>query len=842
MNSSTKANPLPITQVLPDIVFALKQRDELVLVAPPGAGKTTGVPLAILNNRITSKKILLLEPRRVAAQAVAAHMAHLLGETVGETVGLRMRQRTDVGRNTRLEVVTGGVLLRLMRHDPALEDYGVLVFDEFHERGLDSDTGLALALQGRALFRDAGDPLKIIVMSATLDTGQVAPYLGDAPVINSPGRAWPVAMHYGQSQLRTDLPRQAHTAIMQAAHHHSGNILVFLPGQGDINQLFSRLQSDAPSDTLVLRLHGSLDLTAQQSALAPLSADGIFRRKIVLATDIAETSLTIEGVTVVIDSGFRREPVFDGRTGLTRLNTVRISRASADQRAGRAGRTAAGHCYRLWSSDQPLIPFNKAEIEQADLAPLVLQLLSWGINQPDELAWLTPPPAPAWQAALNLLLALQAIEPARQGHRLTAHGNLLVNLPVHPRLAHMMIRGAQAGLNSQACRLAAALSEPGRPGDIVDLERVAEQFETLPSSQWMDRVRRQTRVYRELTAGIHPVAPMTMSGITGFLLACAYPDRIARQRAAGHCLYLLSNGRAARLPPDAPLCKHEWLVVADVSGATAQTDDRIYAAASLNARLFESALAPLLSSHTLAEWSDEKGRFVAEQQIRCGAIVLRRTQLTEVPASLRKQSLLSMLRQQGLGRLHWTEAEVQWRARVMCLRQYCITEKDLPDWPDLSDPALLQDLEAWLAPHLDAVGSLSDLRKLRPGPLLEALMPWPLPQKLNEWAPAAIVVPSGRTVTIDYRSDPPVLAVKLQEMFGCRATPSIGRGQIALLVHLLSPAGRPLQITRDLENFWRTGYTAVKKEMKGRYPRHPWPDDPLTAQPTRLTKRRSGTE
>ncbi len=828
---------LPVDAVLPDIREILEARNELVLVAAPGAGKSTRVPLDLLQHSSSRNRILLLEPRRVAARALAQYMASCLGESPGGRVGLRIRQETLVSQHTRLEVVTGGVLLRLMQEDPALADYGLVIFDEFHERSLDGDLGLALALQGRALFRDDTDPLKIIVMSATLQDETIAQYLGGAPVIRSDGRAWPVTTGYVSSVRAPELVDQCAEAVAAALVQHEGNILVFLPGQREIEQLFRRLQGSVQTSVCVCRLYGALDLPAQRSALAALDPAGPHQRKIILATDIAETSLTIDGITVVIDTGFRREPQFDSRTGMSRLATTRISRASAEQRAGRAGRTGPGHCYRLWPRELGLKSFDAPEIEQADLAPAVLQLLAWGIDQPRDLHWLTPPPADAWRQALNLLRELDAVILTADLPRLTPHGAAMARFPAHPRLAHMMIRGSENGLRSLACRLAAILAETGGPR-VPDLEQLLQTHGEPRYRHWAERVKRQAASFEKLCPVGATTPTISNELATGFLLASAYPDRIARRRPHDATIYLMANGRAARLDANADLAKCEWLAVAEVGGSTGNTEDRIFVATSFDPTLLQGGLEHLVQEERVADWDEGKKRFVAESVRRCGAITLSSHRLQDPPAALRIEALCAWLRRSDLSALDWREEVRQWLARVELLRRHQIIEPGLPPWPDLSKEALADSLDQWLAPHLADVWNLADLRKLDLLPLLTGLLSWPQVARLDNWAPSKIVLPSGNTATIDYRSDPPVLAVKLQEMFGCRQTPTVARGQIKVILHLLSPARRPLQITQDLEHFWTHGYESVKKEMRGRYPKHPWPDDPLNALPTSLTKRK----
>lgn len=828
---------LPIFSVLADITQSLQQCDQLVLEAPPGAGKTTQVPLALLDQSWLRGRILMLEPRRMAARSAAQRMADLLGEAVGERVGYRIRQETRVSAKTRIEVVTGGVLTRLLQDDPGLSDYSALIFDEFHERSLDTDLGLALALQGRELLRDSNDPLKIIVMSATLDGGPIAILL-NAPVIRSEGRMFPVQTTYVGSRARPQEPEWLAAlaqTVQQALAQHSGSLLVFLPGQKEILALQEMLVDKIAADVQLAPLYGTLSLEQQQTAINPVKSP--YKRKVVLSTDIAETSLTIEGVEVVIDGGWRREPAFDPRSGLTRLHTTRISQASATQRAGRAGRLGPGFCYRLWRADEVLAPFAKAEIEQADLAPVALQMLAFGVDDPTSLAWLTPPPAAAFAQALDLLRALGAIERESSQPKLTAHGRLMAEFPAHPRLAHMMLRAADLGLVETACTLAAAIEETGRPGFLgSDVERWVNQLESSGGGAWAQRARKQAQQYRAALPAKQ--AKADVSTPCGLLLALAYPDRIARQRHAGKPMYQLSNGRGAQLDEADPLAREPWLAIAEVGGLAGRGDDRIFAAAALDARLLDDELKELVDTREILDWDKTQERFVAERRFTVGAIIWRSEKLQDINPERRRQALANMIRQEGLALLPWEEHHQQWRARVNLLREH-VNDMDSVQWPDVSDEGLLATLEDWLTPFLDNINKLDDLRRVDLSAALTSLLPWPLPQKLDEWAPAHIQVPSGSRISIDYSQNPPVLAVKLQEMFGCETTPRIALGRVALLIHLLSPAQRPLQVTQDLAGFWRTSYHEVKKEMKGRYPKHPWPDDPLTAPATRFTKKHS---
>lgn len=845
-----KQAALPVDAVIDELRQALRERHEAVLEAPPGAGKTTRVPLALLNEPwLADRKILMLEPRRIAARSSAYRMASLLNEQVGATVGYRMRLDNKTSRHTRIEVITEGILTRLLQHDPSLDGVGMVIFDEFHERSLDSDLALSLCLKGRELFRDAA-PLKLLVMSATLDSTAIASLLNDAPVIRSAGRSYPVDIIYGQAARPGEriVERMVNTLQQALNENPDSSILAFLPGQGEIHRTADMLGEWLPErrirDVQLRPMYGNLTLEEQQQAIARLPAG---ERKVVLATNIAETSLTIEGIDVVVDSGLVRESRFDPGTGMTGLHTTRISRASGIQRAGRAGRLAPGKCYRLWTAGQQeqLAAHNTPEILRADLAPLALQLLQWGVNHPAELCWLDAPPAGPWQQALDLLATLGAVERKGRNILLTAHGQLMSALPLHPRLAHLLICGAQAGHLQTAAHLASLLSE--RDPFTRDNPDISQRLDMLAGKTgcpqrhqgWLQRTRqlagqftqqvRQQRLTQNRPGFLLPAAQ-----VNGYLLACAYPERIARRRHSGG--YQLANGRSAAFPDKYALGNQPWLAVAEVSSMSGSQSDAIRSATALDAALFNTALADQVSTLTVAEWNDKAGRFIAEAQQKIGALVLQRQPLQDVPAESRITALTGFIRKQGLDLLPWNKTHAQWCARVNLLRA---TEPEQA-WPDVSRENLLATLEDWLAPYLDTVNTLADFKKLDLTDILAALLPWEQQQRLQQLAPQRLAIPSGRSAAIDYSQSPPVLAVKLQEMFGCQETPTIANGKVALVVHLLSPAGRPLQITQDLAGFWRTSYHEVKKDMKGRYPKHPWPDDPLQALATGKTKKRLG--
>jgi ATP-dependent RNA helicase HrpB len=846
---------LPIYEILEELALCLRDGNELVLQAPPGAGKTTVVPLALLDQPwLAGRKILVLEPRRVAARAAASRMAQLLGESVGQTIGYRVRLDTCVSERTRVEVITEGILTRQLQRDPGLEDVGLVIFDEFHERNLDSDLCLALALQGRELFREA-PPLKLLVMSATLDGDAVAALMGGAQVLTSRGRQFPVETRYGQPYRLTD-PIEGPTvqAVLHVLGEHSGSVLVFLPGQREINQvareLAAALRRAGEEQVILAPLHGSLPLERQQQAIEPAPAG---RRKLVLATNLAETSLTIEGIEVVVDSGLVREALFDPATSMTRLTTRRISRASARQRAGRAGRLGPGYCYRLWSSEQHsrLVAHSSPEILQADLAPMALQLLSWGVEDPADLAWLDPPPAAAYQQALTVLEQCGAVYQNKAGcHQLSPQGVRLAQMPLHPRLAHMLLVGSDIHAMETACLLAAMLSErnplAGQGADIgMNLAVLMGESRCPPELQgWFKRIWQQARRFARLGLANEVSKPgraafgVDQGDVVGVLLASAYPDRIARLRPDNDgTRYQLSNGRSAQLPAEDSLAGKPWLAVAELGGHQGEASDRIFSASSLDPGSFQAILSPLVSEQEQVEWDYRSDQFVAQRRKLVGSILLSAQPLDTVSDEARAEALLGVVRKRGLDILPWNPALRQWRARVMLLHKVEAASADNP-WPDLSDQALLATLDDWLLPYLAEVRRLEDFQGLDLKAIMYARLPWPLPLDLERLAPERLAVPSGSSIAVDYCQDPPVLAVKLQEMFGCVETPTVAAGRVPLLIHLLSPAQRPLQVTQDLAGFWRSSYQEVKREMKGRYPKHPWPDDPLQAPATAHTKRR----
>lgn len=834
---------LPIDEVLPALRQALRERHEAVLEAPPGAGKTTRVPLALLNEPwLAGQRIVMLEPRRLAARAAAERLASELGEKVGETVGYRIRLDSKVGPTTRIEVVTEGILTRRLQEDPALEGVGLLIFDEFHERSLDADLALALSLNGRELFRDE-QPLKILLMSATLEGERLASLLDDAPVLRSEGRMYPVAMRWGRPFVPGEFiePRVVQT-VLDAIHDESGSVLVFLPGQAEIRRVTQQLAEalGQRSDIALCPLHGELDLAAQRAAIEPAPSG---TRKVVLATNIAETSLTIDGVRVVIDAGLARVPRFDPGSGMTRLDTQRISRASATQRAGRAGRLEPGVCYRLWSEDQhaQLSAYGSAEILQADLAGLALQLARWGVT-PEQLTWLDVPPAASYAQAQQLLERLGAL----RGLKLTPHGEAMAQLPAHPRIAHLLLRGHDLGLAAMACDVAALLGERdilrGAGADVHSrLALLSGESRAARGGQGgVQRARQLARQYQGYLRGkpAQPVADPDHSRWLGALLALAYPDRIAQQRKPGGAEYRLANGRAALFSEVDGLMKQPWLVVADLGSRQGHREERIYLAAEFDPALLDGVLSEQVSVVDQLDWDEREGVLRAERQRKVGELVLSREPLTGLNEVSRTQALVNLVRRKGLELLPWTPELRQWQARVALLRQLDVSSQGQSEWPDVSDAALLAGLEDWLGPYLGRVSRLSHFANLDLSSIVHNLLKWPLPQRLDELAPQHIKVPSGSSVRLDYSEHPPILAVRLQELFGLADTPRIAGGRQVVKLHLLSPARRPVQVTQDLANFWRSTYAEVKKDLKGRYPKHYWPDDPLVAEATARAKPR----
>ncbi|TWT02058.1 ATP-dependent helicase HrpB [Reyranella sp. CPCC 100927] len=822
---------LPIEEALPALKQALLSRTEAVLLAPPGAGKTTRVPLALLDAPwLAGRKIIMQEPRRIAARAAARRMAQTLGEAVGDTVGYRVRLDSRVGPATRIEVVTDGLFLRRLQADPTLEGIGCVIFDELHERGLETDLSLALVREAQLALRD---DLRVLAMSATLDGVAVAQVLGGAPIIESAGRMFPVDTRYLERDADGRIEDVTAAAVRRAVAEEPGSALVFLPGVGEIRRVEERLRGALPADTDLVPLYGDLAPGEQDRAIRPAPAG---RRKVVLATSIAETSLTIDGVRIVVDAGWMRVPRFSPRTGMERLQTVRVTQASADQRRGRAGRLAPGVCYRLWSeaTQRGLRPFGVPEILDADLAPLALELAAWGTRDVTALPWLTPPPVAALATARDLLRDLGALD---DDGAVTAHGRAMSALGQHPRLAHLLLRGQDEGRGALACQVAALIAArdllrfpPGQRDPDLRHRVDVSLNETRPvSGAAVDRgtlaaVRQSARDLRR-RLGVRENGAVD-SRDTGRLVAMAYPDRVARRRPGGGARYRLSGGRGATLPEGDPLAAEEWLAVADLDEGA--QDARIFLAAPLALADIEDLFDHRLVARDVLRWDGREQAVVARRERRLGTLVLEERALPDPASEAVRAAMLDGLRALGLDSLPWSDGLRSWQQRVQFLRRHLGEE-----WPDVSDPALLASLSTWLGPYLDGVSRRAHLDRVDLASALHGTLEWSKRQKLDELAPTHIAVPSGSRVAVDYTNpDEPVLAVRLQEMFGLAATPRIAGGRVPLLIHLLSPARRPVQVTRDLASFWASGYRAVKAELKGRYPRHYWPDDPLVAEPT----------
>ncbi|MEM9997546.1 MAG: ATP-dependent helicase HrpB [Bacteroidota bacterium] len=848
-----QTTPLPIDTVLEDVRAAMRSRPCAVLQAPPGAGKTTRVPLALLDEAwLGTQRIVMLEPRRLAARAAARRMAHSLGERVGQTVGYRIRREVKVGAQTRIEVVTEGILTRMLQSDPTLDGVGLLIFDEYHERSLAADLGLAFALDAHHGLRE---DLRLLVMSATLDGERIAALMADeagspAPIVTSRGRAFPVETRYVEAPARRssrrggasgvrDLPERMSDAIREALADEPGSVLAFLPGVGEIRRTEALLRDGSlPADVRLAPLYGALDQRAQDAAIEP-AADGV--RKVVLATPIAETSLTIEGVRVVVDGGYARTPRFSPRTGMTRLETVRISAASADQRRGRAGRTEPGVCIRLWGplEQAHLAAFTPPETVLADLAPLALELAAWGITDATSLRWLDPPPDAALSQARDLLRDLGALDRSQQ---ITQRGRQMVRLGLHPRMAALLIEGKALGLGATACAVAALLGErdplraaPGTTADAdlrLRLDVLRSGSTPLPLGHRADPRAVQTlraeaaHLRRRLSV---PDAPLEAEA-AGLLVALAYPDRIA-QRMTGR-RYRLRTGHQAALSHDQPLADAEYLAVAAL-------DDRpggakLFLAAPLALDDIEAHFGDQIREVDVVTWDAESERVVARRQAHLGALVLRDAPLPDPSPDAVTEALLDGLCGAGIEALSWSKEAQHLQDRLRFLHAH------RPEaWHDVSDAALLDTLADWLGPHVYGLRRLADVRKLDLDAVLRARLDWPQQQALDRLAPSHLRVPSGSNLRVDY-SEPeaPVLAVKLQEVFGWTETPRLLDGTIPVTMHLLSPARRPVQVTQDLAGFWASSYFDVRKDLRGRYPKHPWPENPLEATPTARTKRR----
>lgn len=806
---------LPVASILPELLLALRQSPQVLLNAPTGAGKSTWLPLQILRDGAIEGRILLLEPRRLAARNVAQRLAELLGEKPGETVGYRMRAETCVGADTRLEVVTEGILTRMIQHDPELSGVGLVILDEFHERSLQADLALALLLDVQQGLRD---DLKLLIMSATLDNDKLQRLLPQAPTIISEGRAFPVERRYQSLPSHQRFDEAVAIATAELLRNEPGSLLLFLPGVGEIQRVQNYLAERVADDVLLCPLYGALPLNEQRQAILPAPAG---KRKVVLATNIAETSLTIEGIRLVVDSAQERVARFDVRTGLTRLLTQRVSQASMTQRAGRAGRLEPGVCVHLLAKEQAerAAAQSDAEILQSDLSSLLLELLQWGCTDPTQLNWLDQPPAVNLAAARRLLTQLAALA----DNRLTAKGQKMATLGNDPRLAAMLVAAQTDDEVATAARLAAILEEPPR-GTNHDLLQAFSR----PQGQWQQRS-------QQLCKRLNRRAGQPDSDAIPALLAQGFPDRIARRRGQ-EGRYQLANGMGAMLDADDALNRHEWLIAPLLLQGNAAPDARILQACALDIDALTARCPSLLQQSDTIEWDDTQGTLKALRRSQIGQLTLSVRPLAKLSESELHQAMLTGIREKGLSVLNWTSAAQQLRLRLQCAAQWLPEEA----WPAVDDATLLDELETWLLPHMTGVHSLRGLKSVDIYQALRDRLPWSLQQRLESSLPTHYTVPTGSQIAIRYDEDnPPALAVRMQEMFGEASTPTIAQGRVALVLELLSPAQRPLQITRDLSAFWQGAYREVQKEMKGRYPKHVWPDDPANTAPTRRTKKYS---
>ncbi|HEY4342431.1 MAG TPA: ATP-dependent helicase HrpB [Steroidobacteraceae bacterium] len=835
---------LPIETVLGELTARLATASAVVLQAPPGAGKSTVVPLVLLDSAwLRGRRIIMLEPRRLAARAVAARMARTLGEPVGRTIGQRMRTDTRVSRDTRIEVITEGVLTRMLQQDAALEGVGLVIFDEFHERSLQADLGLALTLDAQA---NLAPDLKLLVMSATLDTDAIAATLGGAPVVQSLGRSFPVATRYAGSAaplLPGPFVPNAETVeslttriVRRALTEEAGDVLVFLPGAREIRRVQSLLQNGAlPAGTRILPLYGELRPEEQDAALAP-AVTGM--RKVVLATNIAETSLTIDGIRIVVDSGLERRAMFDPVTGMGRLETARISRASAEQRQGRAGRLEAGVCYRLWSegAQRSLAAFSAPEILQTDLAALALELAAWGAIDAGTLTWLDPPPAATLASARDLLTRLDALD---EKGRVSAHGREMARLPLHPRLAHMMIAARDLHCVPLAADLAALLSErdllrAGAGGDADIRSRLSLLHgESEPAGVERGALQRARRLAADLLRQSDG-AGEAQSGLEGVLLAMAYPDRIARKRPGADQRFVLANGRGAQFAQPQTLSQREFIVAIDADDR--DRDARITLAAPLSREDLEEYFSAHLKASDEVLWDDREQAVLARRVTRLFGLTIDERPLRDAPAEAAGAAMLEGITRLGLECLPWSAESRELQARMEFVRAHAAPAVTA-DWPAVDEATLSADPGSWLGPWLPGVTRLQHLSRLSMSEILHGLLRREQQLRLDELAPTHFTVPTGSRIRIDYRDElAPVVAVRLQEVFGLLASPRLAGGRVPVTFKLLSPAQRPVQITRDLATFWQGSYADVRKDMRGRYPRHYWPEDPAVATPTRRAK------
>lgn len=827
----------PINDIIPELKATLQTAPVIILQAPPGAGKSTILPLELLNEPwLNGQKMLMLEPRRLAARSVATRMASLLEEEVAATVGCRVRFENRVSKSTRIEVVTEGILTRMLQNDNGLEGVGLVIFDEFHERSLNADLALALCLQVQQVLRD---DLRILIMSATLDGAKLSSSLSNAPVLTSLGRQFPVALNYLNPDESQPLPLRMARAIQSAYRKEQGDILAFFPGTGEIQRTLQLLEEEHIGAN-ILPLYGDLSPAKQQEAILP---DPHGLRKIILATSIAETSLTIEGITTVVDSGFSRVPVFDPRSGLTKLETVKVTKDAADQRAGRAGRLGPGVCYRLWTegSHIHLSPHRKPEILEADLAPLMLELANWGVQNITELFWLNPPPVGNVSQAKELLTQLGALE----NGRITGRGKEMLQLPTHPRIAHLLMEAKhwqqqqpEIGYMALAADVAALLEErdPLQKESGTDLALRVEALRKWRSGGYanadrrvLERIERLAQSWRRLLKADADNDTQHIYAV-GKLLAAAYPERVAKRMDKGGLRYRLSNGRIVRIAEADPLHSEEYLAIAQLDAGMAE--GRIFSAAALD----PSDLADLATEKQKVVWDKERNMIVSTIEKSVGGIVLESKPNPKIDGQQRIAILCSMIRDNGLRVLGWSEAQEQLQNRIGSLRAWRPAEP----WPDVSDVQLLDTLEEWLSPYLISISKLTELQKLNLNEIIRSILPWELAQKLDTLAPAKLEVPTGSMIQLTYFPDGSKIemAVRLQEVFGLFETPAVNEGRNKVLMHLLSPGYKPVQVTQDLNSFWNKTYFEVRKDLLSRYPRHHWPLDPLTAEAVRGPKKR----
>lgn len=820
---------LPIIEIIPDLKKGLAEHNTLILQAAPGAGKSTYLPLQLLNEPwLAGKKIILLEPRRLAAKTVASRLAFQLNEEVGETVGYKIRFENKISKSTRLEILTEGILTRMLQEDGALENIGLVIFDEFHERSLHADLALALTREIQTILRP---DLRILIMSATIDGEKLSSVLNNAPIITSKGRQHPIKFNYEGADEKIPLHLQMARVIKKAMNENSGDILAFFPGAGEIARTAEILEREK-INAKIFPLFGDMPIHLQQEAILP-AKNG--ERKIVLATSLAETSLTIEGVNIVVDCGFSRVPKFDTRSGLTRLETIRVTKDSADQRAGRAGRLGPGICYRLWTEgfNHHLVPHRSAEILDADLAPLVLELSNWGTEEINSLTWLSPPPAGTVMQAKELLEQLGALEK----NKISIRGKEMLRLPTHPRIAHLLIEGRKSKQHSLACDIAALLEErdplPKEAGaDLVLRIEVLRKFRRKEfvnaDKKRLERIERIAQQWRKLI-GTEIENSNPNHEEVGKLIAAAYPERIGKMETQGR--FRLANGRMAKLEDGDSLINEKWLAISNLDGGTSK-DGKIYIAAPLNPK----DISYLASEKKTIEWDDKKGELIAKIEKRVGEIILESKAIKNISDEEKIEILIDAVRKNGMELLDWKEEVTDWLARIECAKKW----NESGNWPTVNREYLLSNAMEWLAPYLSQVKRKEDFKKLDLLTILSSTLSYEQQHRLEKLVPEKIIVPSGSFIRIQYNADGnfPVLAVRLQELFGMLETPTVCDGKIKLMMHLLSPAYRPVQVTQDLMSFWQNTYPEVRKELRMRYPRHSWPEDPFTAIAIRGAKKR----